>query len=233
MGVEQLKHVKRGDRPSASQQNIIVDELRKRANRDGRQYKYQQIAPDKVRVQDQWVAYQVYQIDDILSVQRRGIAYSLKTVNPSNSDNYDVLICDGAENWASFGFRPIMAKITGSFPAIGGMIGPCHGETTLLPNYPGFRFLGETDVDNVGWVIRDRGIATGEGSIITSSGQAGQPEFFELESVKFSSGFDGWDHTTDLTVTNSFSDEAEAGLLVQFKWDAYTGAYVSTDVECA
>ena len=125
-----------------------------------------------------------------------------------------------------------MAKITGSFPAIGGMIGPCHGKTTLLPNYPGFRFLGETDVDNVGWVIRDRGIATGEGFIIASSGQAGQPEFFELENVKFSSGFCGWDGTTDLQVYNSFSDTAAAELKVQFKWDAYTGAYVSTDVAC-
>jgi hypothetical protein len=227
---DKLRFVRAGiDIPSASQQNTIVRILKEHGYYRG------PIQPpdDAVRIIDNWTAYEVVQIDDIVSIARKAIAYDTKTFSAPNSDNFDILICDGATGWASFGFRPIMAKVAGaSFPSIGAMLGPKHGESELYASYPGFRFLGESPIDNVGWVIRDRGIATGQGEVITSSGQTGTPDNFELEAVKFSSGFDGWDHTSDLTVVNTFSDEASAGMLVQFKWDAYSGAYISTDVEC-
>jgi hypothetical protein len=126
----------------------------------------------------------------------------------------------------------VLAKIAATFPSIGTLVGPKSGQDSLYSTYPGFRFLGDSGITGVGWVIRDRGIATGGGNIITSSGQSGVPATFELEDVTFSSGFNGWDGTSDLEVVNTFGDTAEAGLHVQFKWDAASGAYVSTDVEC-
>jgi len=222
--------VKKGDRSSASQQNIIVDALKKRTV-DLRQRNFTTL-PWRVRVSNGWTAFEVVEIDDVMSDARRALAYSTQTLDCPNSDNFDILICDGASGWASFGYTPILASIAGSAPSIGGQVGPYHGEADLRTGWPGFRYLGGSNISGVGWVIRDRGIATGQGEVITSSGQSGVPEIFELDTVTFSSGFDGWDHSTDLEVTNVFGDTAEAGLIVQFKWDVYTEAYVSTDVEC-
>ena len=227
---DKLRHVRAGlDRPSAAQQNIIVDLLKQNPHYKGPV----QNPSDYFRVTAAWDAYSVIQIEDIGSNARGCISYGGKTFAAPNSDNFEILICDGTINWASFGFRPVMALISGvSFPAIGAYVGPKSGEVGLYANYPGFRFIGESPVTGIGWVIRDRATATGQGTIITSSGQEGTPASFQLESVTFSSGFNGWDGTSDLEVINSFGDTAAAGLLVQFKWDAGVGAYVSTDVEC-
>ncbi len=231
---DRLRHVQAlKDSPSASQQNLIVDILKGLPP-------YANARPakplDSIRVVDEpsnWEAFTVLQLDAIISYDPLCLGYSSKVFDAPNSDNFEIIICDGAENWGSFGFHPVKAKIAGtSFPAVGSFVGPRHGETDLTATYPGFRFLGRSDIDYVGWVIRDRAIATGQGAIITSSGQSGTPSYFELESVTFSSGFNGWDGTTPLEVRNVFTDTAEAGLIVQFKWDAYTGEYVSTDVEC-
>jgi len=230
---DQLKHVTAGkDRPSASQQNIIVDILKPRPSYHRPRV---QFPCDIVRIEAaSYASYEVVQIDDIVSIAPRQIVYSTKTFVAPNADDFEILICSGWPGMASFGYHPIMAKVAGtSFPAIGALVGPKHGQAELYPNYPGFRFLGESNLPDIGWVIRDRGIATGQGQIITSSGQTGTPSTFELDTVSFSSGFNGWDGTTSLEVVNVFSDTAAADLIVQFKWDANLGAYVSTDVECA
>ena len=227
---DRLHEVTKGDRPSASQQNIIVRTLKK-SIRDGRQRNFT-LLPWRVRVSNGWTAFETLQIDDIVSDARRALAYSTQALSCPNSDNFDVLICDGASGWASFGLTPVLAAIDGSSPVIGAQVGPLHGEDALRSGQPGFRYLGDSNISGVGWVIRDRAIATGQGYVITSSGQTGIPASFELETVTFSSGFDGWDHISDLSVVNVFGDTAEAGIIVQFKWDVYTGEYVSTDVEC-
>lgn len=228
---DRLKHVVAGrDRPSAEQQNIIVDILQSSSHRRGSG----QRPFDTVGVTNGWIAFRPLQISDIDSISPGCIAYSTKTFDAPNTDKFEMLICEGVEGLASFGYHPILASIAGSsFPSIGEMCGPKHGETSLYANYPGFRFLGESDLTGIGWVIRDRGNATGQGTIITSSGQSGVPTHFELENVTFSAGFNGWDHSSDLSVHNTFGDTAEAGLIVQFKWDVASEEYVSTDVSCA
>jgi hypothetical protein len=232
MKEDRLKKVRAGlDAPSASQQNLIVDILKENA----KGYQDRRIRPrDDVRIfGEDLEPYKVYQISEIYDSNRGRLLYLVDGVEPNNTDNFDVIIASGVEGWGNFAYdQPALVEISGTAPAIGAQVGPKTGEDTLLPNFPGFRYLGDTELDNIGWVIRDRGIATGQGEVITSSGQVGTPAYFELENVAFSSGFDGWDHVTDLEVLNVFSDEACAGQIVQFKWDIAQGEYISTDVEC-
>jgi hypothetical protein len=226
---DKLKYVRKGvDVPTASQQNLIVDILKhpRIENRFRR-------SVEDVRITTSISPYKAYMITDIESSKKGRLAYSVESMDAPNADDFEVLIASPIKGWANFGFKPILAEVDySSEPAIGELVGPKHGETELQAGYPGFRYLGGTDLSHIAWVIRDRGIATGEGTIISSSGQTGTPEYFELDAVTFSSGFDGWDHSTDLSVLNVFSDTAANDLTVQFKWDAARSEYVSTDVEC-
>ena len=191
---DRLRYVRKGiDAPTAEQQNLIVSILKNR----NKVLPYRK-NEDDVRVTS-GTAYKCYAIDTIKSEKRGRLSYSLETIDAPNSDDYEVVIVSGVKGWANFGFRPILAEIDySSAPDIGECVGPKHGQNELQRFEPGFRYLGPSSVSHIGWVIRDRGIATGEGSIITSSGQTGTPTYFELESVTFSSGFNGWDGTSDL-----------------------------------
>lgn len=232
-----LKYVRAWrDRPSAGQQNLIVDILKHKGfSQGGPQdtYELRHIPTDEAVA-----PYGVVLVTGLTSGKRGKFLYATEPFVGLNTDEFEVIINGGKAlgigdcGWGTFGYKPCLAAVS-SAVSIGDQVGPSHGDSTLMPGYPGFRYLGASNLTGIGWVLRDRGPAMGMGTIITSSGQTGTPATFILDNVSFSHGFASWDGTSDFEVTNVFSDTAASGLKVQFKWDAYTGAYVSTDVECA
>jgi len=236
MGVESfLKYVTKGvDSPNASQHNIMVRLLKAHEKRHHYVRNRDDVRITKTENLEEVEAFSTYVVSDIESDVKNSLSYSVEEFEAENTDVFDVVIASGVTGWGNFGNFPVQARIGGTPPGIGGNVGPRTGETTLIGNAPGFRYLGASNLAGVGWVIRDRGVALGQGTmVVTSGGEGGTPGTFDLEGVGFSSGFDGWDHDTELEVVNVFSDEASDGLIVQFKWDANSQQYVSTDVECA